>query len=163
MFLLLCLYTQQLYTMKNRIILFLLTGICGLSLVSCLSGDEYDYTQLEFDVSTGRITAITIPTTYDESTGEPIAYTTIDVSAATVTDETAYQDAYNQYEYDQYLYDKAQQEINAKTEIIQQEDRNLELKLQRLDNERTQITTEIEAVDKVINDNIESSYKTFSG
>ena len=58
---------------------------------------------------------------------------------------------------------KKQQEINAKTEIIQQEDRNLELKLQRLDNERTQITTEIEAVDKVINDNIEGSYKTFSG
>ena len=48
-------------------------------------------------------------------------------------------------------------------EIIQQEDRNLELKLQRLDNERTQITTELEAVEKVINDNIESSYKTFSG
>ena len=47
--------------------------------------------------------------------------------------------------------------------IIQQEDKNLELKLQRLDNERTQITTEIEAVEKVINDNIEASYKTFSG
>ena len=68
-----------------------------------------------------------------------------------------------QYEYKQYEYDKLQQEINAKTEIIQQEDRNLELKLQRLDNERTQITTEIEAVEKVINDNIESTYKTFSG
>ena len=27
----------------------------------------------------------------------------------------------------------------------------------------TQITTEIEAVEKVINDNIEASYKTFSG
>ncbi len=61
------------------------------------------------------------------------------------------------------MYDKKQQEINAQTSIIQQEDRNLELKLQRLDNERTQITTEIEAVDKVINDNIEASYKTFSG
>ena len=54
-------------------------------------------------------------------------------------------------------------EINAKTEVIQQEDKNLELKLQRLDNERTQITTEIEAVEKVINVNIEASYKTFSG
>ena len=31
------------------------------------------------------------------------------------------------------------------------------------DNERTQITTEIEAVQKVIGDNIEASYKTFSG
>ena len=123
---------------------------------------EYDYTQLEFDVSSGRITSITIPTTFDAE-GKPLTYTTIDVSATTVTDEAAYQDAYAQYEYEQYLYDKKQQEINAKTEIIQQEDRNLELKLQRLDNERTQITTEIEAVEKVINDNIESSYKTFSG
>ena len=56
-----------------------------------------------------------------------------------------------------------QSALNAKTEVIQQEDKNLELKLQRLDNERTQITTEIEAVEKVINDNIEASYKTFSG
>ena len=66
---------------------------------------EYDYTQLEFDVSTGRITSITIPTTYDAE-GKPLTYTTIDVSAETVTDEAAYQDAYAQYEYEQYLYDK---------------------------------------------------------
>lgn len=123
---------------------------------------EYDYTQLEFDVSTGRITSMTIPTTYGED-GKPLTYTTIDVKATTETDKVAYDDAYAQYEYEQYLYDKKQQEINAKTSIIQAEDRNLELKLQRLDNERTQITTEIEAVDKVINDNIEASYKTFSG
>ncbi len=123
---------------------------------------EYDYTELEFDVSTGRIVSMTIPTTYDEN-GEPLTYITIDLEAETVTDEAAYQDAYNQYEYEQYLYDKQQAEINAKTEIIQQEDKNLELKLERLDDERTQITTEIEAIDKVIEDNIESSYKTFSG
>ena len=123
---------------------------------------EYDYAELEFDVSTGRITQITIPTVIDEN-NKPISYTTIDVKAQTATDEIAYNDAYAQYEYEQYLYDKKQQEINAQTSIIQAEDRNLELKLQRLDNERTQITTEIEAVDKVINDNIEASYKTFSG
>ena len=122
--------------------------------------DAKDGCKLEFDAQ-GRITKISIPT-YN-SDGSIRSYTEVELSATQVTDEAAYQDAYNQYEYDQYLYDKAQQEINAKTEIIQQEDRNLELKLQRLDNERTQITTEIEAVDKVINDNIESSYKTFSG
>ena len=120
-----------------------------------------DKCQLEFDTQ-GRITKIGIPTV-DSTTGEIISYRYIDLKAETVTDNAAYQDAYNQYEYAQYEYDKKQQEINAKTSIIQQEDRNLELKLQRLDNERTQITTEIEAVDKVINDNIEASYKTFSG
>ena len=116
---------------------------------------------MEFDEQ-GRITKISIPT-YDETTGQVISYRDVALKAETVTDELAYQDAYAQYEYKQYEYDKLQQEINAKTEIIQQEDRNLELKLQRLDNERTQITTELEAVEKVINDNIESSYKTFSG
>ncbi len=122
----------------------------------------YDKCKLTFDPASGRITSIDIPSTYDEN-NEPLSYTTIDVEAKTVTDDAAYQDAYNEYEYQQYLYDKKQQEINAQTSIIQAEDRNLELKLQRLDNERTQITTEIEAVDKVINDNIEASYKTFSG
>ena len=128
---------------------------------SYTTSEQVDQCKLQFD-SQGRITKISIPT-IDSTTGAVIAYRDIELAATQVTDEAAYQDAYNQYEYDQYLYDKAQQEINAKTEIIQQEDRNLELKLQRLDNERTQITTEIEAVDKVINDNIESSYKTFSG
>ena len=61
------------------------------------------------------------------------------------------------------LTEEIKQEINAKTEVIQQQDRNLELKLQRLDNERQQIKTEIDAVDKVIDENIEKSYKTFSG
>ena len=133
---------------------------------------EYNDVQLTFDPANGRITEISLPNyatitdaegnvTYDPSKIE--SYTTMTVEAKQVTDELAYKDAYAQYEYDQYKYDKAQQEINAKTEVIQQEDRNLELRLQRLDNERTQITTEIEAVEKVINDNIESTYKTFSG
>ncbi len=116
---------------------------------------------LTFDTS-GRITEIKFPTAYNAD-GTPKSYKTVSLEASTTTDEAAYKDAYNKYEYAMYEYDKKQQEINAKTEIIQQEDRNLELKLQRLDNERQQITTEIEAVEKVIDDNIESSYKTFSG
>ena len=120
----------------------------------------YDDCKLDFDTS-GRISSLSIPN-YNEA-GEIVSYTAMKVEAKTVTDDAAYKDAYAQYEYSKYLYDKTQQEINAKTEVIQQEDKQLELKLQRLDNERTQITTEIEAVDKVINDNIEASYKTFSG
>ena len=121
----------------------------------------YDEAKLVFDPTNGRITEIAIPN-YDEE-GNIASWTSISVQAETVVDENAYNDAYAQYEYDTYLYDQKNKEINAKTEIIQQEDKNLELKLQRLDNERTQITTEIEAVEKVINDNIEGSYKTFSG
>ena len=121
----------------------------------------YDDVQLTFDPTNGRITQIAIPTYAADGTVS--SWTAISVSAETVTDDAAYEDAYNKYEYDTYLYDQKNKEINAKTEVIQQEDKNLELKLQRLDNERTQITTEIEAVEKVINDNIEASYKTFSG
>ena len=47
--------------------------------------------------------------------------------------------------------------------VVITEDKKLELKLQRLDNEREQITNEIDALDKVISDNIQGSYKTFSG
>ena len=123
--------------------------------------DTHDNAKLTFDPSSGRITSVDIPVT--DSEGNVVSWTTIPLEATTVTDENAYNDAYAKYEYAQYEYDKKQQEINAKTEVIQQQDRNLELRLQRLDTQRTQITTELEAIEKVMNDNIESSYKSFSG
>lgn len=112
--------------------------------------------QLEFDVSTGRINKVGIPVGEGE-----ISW--IDVTAETVTDQEAYEEAFNDYEYAKATYDKKQQEINAKTSIVQQQDKNLELKLTRLDNERNAVNTEIEAVKKVVSDNIQKSYKTFSG
>ena len=112
--------------------------------------------QLEFDVTTGRITKVGIP----DGKGQ---VSWISVTAETVTDEDAYNDAFNDYEYAKAVYDKKQQDINAKTTIVQQEDKNLELKLTRLDNERNAVNTEIDAVKKVVSDNIEKSYKTFSG
>ena len=123
--------------------------------------DSYENAKLTFDPASGRITSVDIPVTDKENT--IISWTTINLEATTVTDTNAYNDAYAQYEYAQYEYDKKQQEINAKTEKIQAMDRNLELRLQRLDTQRTQITTEIEALKKVLNDNIEKTYKTFSG
>lgn len=126
--------------------------------------DETTYNPcgLTFDAGSGRITAVQIPV-YNEDKTEIISYSEISLEAVSVTDELAYQEAVQKYEYEQYEYDKRQQEINAKTEVIQQQDRNLELKLQRLDTQRQQITTEIEALEKVLQDNIEASYKTFSG
>ena len=115
---------------------------------------------MTFD-SSGRITKIQIPTEYNG--GVPTNYSTATLEAVKETDDAAYQDAYEKYKYKQYEYDKRQAEINAKMEIIQQEDRTLELRLQRLDTERQQITTELDALDKVIKDNIDKSYKTFSG
>ena len=122
---------------------------------------ETDQCELEFDTQ-GRIKRIGIPS-FDKTTGEIISYKYIDLTAETSYDEAAYQDAYAQYEYKMYEYDKKNQEINAKTEVIQQEDKNLELKLTRLDNERDALKNEIDACDKVVKDNIEKSFKTFSG
>lgn len=79
------------------------------------------------------------------------------------TDEAAYKDAMNQYYYENAQYDKAVQDINAKTSIIQQEDQQLELRLKQLDTEQNALSTEIDAVSKVVKDNVESSFKTFGG
>lgn len=83
------------------------------------------------------------------------------LNTETETDEAAYQDAMNQYNYDMQVYEKAIADINAKTEKIQQQDRTLELRLRQLDTEQEALQTEMEAVKKVIEKNIESTFKTF--
>ena len=100
-----------------------------------------------------------------DSTGRYINITIDDktyaLSTNTVTDQDAYDDAMNQYEYDKALYDQSIAEINAKIEIIQAEDKNLELRLKQLDTEHNAISNEKDAVSKVIEKNVESSFKTF--
>ena len=88
---------------------------------------------------------------------------TYSLNMQTVTDEAAYQDAMNQYYYDNAVYDKTVQDINAKTSIIQQQDLQLELRLKQLDTEQNALSTEMEAVKKVVDDNVENSFKTFNG
>ena len=85
------------------------------------------------------------------------------LNAETVTDDVAYQDAMNQYYYENAKYDKMVQDINAKTSLIQQEDQQLELRLKQLDTEQNALATEIDAVSKVVKDNVEKSFKTFGG
>ncbi|MCQ2739544.1 MAG: hypothetical protein MJ237_04875 [bacterium] len=114
---------------------------------------------LTFD-SSGRITEVSVPI-YDET--DETGRRSLTLTPETVTDNLAYENAMNEYTYAQAIYDQQVEEINAKTSIIQQEDRNLELKLTRLDTERKAIETELEAVNKVVDGNIEKSFKTFSG
>ena len=92
---------------------------------------------------------------YEDSTA------TYALNTETITDENAYNDAMNQYNYDMQVYEKKIADINAKTEKIQQEDRTLELRLRQLDTEQEALQTEMEAVKKVIEKNIESTFKTF--
>ena len=79
----------------------------------------------------------------------------------TITDDLAYQDAMNQYTYNVEKYQKEIEDINAKTRKIQEEDRTLELRLKQLDTEQEALQTEMEAVKKVIDKNIENTFKTF--
>ena len=74
-----------------------------------------------------------------------------------------YNNAMNQYYHDVEEYQKLVADINAKTEIIQQQDRTLELRLKQLDTEQNALQTEMEAVKKVISKNVETTFKTFSG
>ncbi len=88
---------------------------------------------------------------------------TYSLNMETVTDDVAYQDAMNQYYYENAKYDKMVQDINAKTSIIQKEDQELELRLKQLDTEQNALSNEIDAVSKVVKDNVEDSFKTFGG
>ena len=85
------------------------------------------------------------------------------LEATQIKDEVGYEDAMNQYTYNKAVYDKKVADINAQTSIIQKEDQDLELRLKQLDTEQNALNTEIDAVSKVVKDNIEKSFKTFSG
>jgi len=109
--------------------------------------------KLEQDAS-GRYISITL----DPGTDEQQTYA---LTTETTTDQEAYDDAMNQYEYDKSVYDKSVENINSKIEIVQAQDKNLELRLKQLDTEQDAIQTEMDAVQKVIEKNVESTFKTF--
>ena len=111
---------------------------------------------VEKDAS-GRYQALFIYNDASHESGTRYELTTI-----TETDDNAYNDAMNQYYYDKAIYDQMVEEINAKIGIIQVQDKNLELKLKQLDTEENAISTEMDAVKKVISKNVESSFKTFN-
>lgn len=114
--------------------------------------EDTNYALLETDGS-GRFATLKL----DDSN---VVY---NLNVESVTDEAAYQDAMNKYYSDVRKYEKKIADINAKTEIIQKEDRTLELRLKQLDTEQNALTTEMEAVKKVISKNIEMTFKTFAG
>ena len=54
-------------------------------------------------------------------------------------------------------------EYEAQSAFWQQKDKQLELEVKKLETEHNALQTEIDSVKKVINDNVEKSFKTFSG
>lgn len=88
--------------------------------------------------------------------------TTFAVTTNTTTDDAAYNDAMNEYTYQSYLYEQEMNNINAKTSIVQNQDRSLELRLKQLDTEHNAVQTEIDSVKSVCKKNVEDSFKTFA-
>lgn len=76
--------------------------------------------------------------------------------------DAGYQEATKNYEFQKMQYEQELQVINAKTEKLQMEDRTLELKLRQLDTEQKALQTEMESVQKVIQKNVEVTFKTFA-
>ena len=67
--------------------------------------------------------------------------------------------------YDKYfLESKNKEKLDEKqTKEIQEQDRSLELQLNQLDTEQKALSTEMESISKVIEETIDSVFKTFSG
>lgn len=87
---------------------------------------------------------------------------TYTLSCTTTTDENAYNQALYDYEYQKEIYNQDLNNINAQIDVIQSQDKKLEIKLQNLDTQNNAINTEMESVKKVIDKNIESSFKAFA-
>ncbi len=59
-------------------------------------------------------------------------------------------------------YNQEYAKINNETEDLQQQDKVLELRLNQISTEEQELSTELEAVKKVIEENIENTFKTFA-
>jgi len=68
----------------------------------------------------------------------------------------------NAYEAQVLAYSLEYSKVNLEIEKLHLEDRGLETRLKAVDSEHQEIQTEIEAVKKVIDKNIEGSFKTFA-
>lgn len=86
---------------------------------------------------------------------------TYNLTVNTTADESAFTNANNEYEYKKSLYQQTIDTLNAKLSIIQGQDKSLELKLKDCDTQHNAVQTELDAVKKVIDKSIESSFKTF--
>ena len=112
---------------------------------------SYENVDLYFD-DNGRINKIDIPG----------YYTGLSVDTERYHNDEEYEAALRDYTMEKDEYNKMVADLNARTESLQQEDKVLELRLNQIDTEQQQLSTELEAVKNVLKENIESTFKTFS-
>lgn len=66
------------------------------------------------------------------------------------------------YESEKVVYDAKLAQEEAKAEVLHMDDRRLEIFLKEVDTQHNEVQTEIDGVKKVIEKNIESTFKTFA-
>ncbi len=107
------------------------------------------------DAGTGRYTKVSGKMDgYDAATFS-LTYNSVD-------DDDAYDQAMINYKYEDAVYQSELEKLNARTKKIQEQDRGLELQLKQCDTEQEALSKELEAVKKVIEDNVERVFKTFA-
>ena len=77
-------------------------------------------------------------------------------------DNDSYDEAMVKYNYQKDLYDKELNDMNARIKLIQSQDQMLEVRLKNIDSEHKALETEVESIKKVLDKNIETSFKTFA-
>ncbi len=117
----------------------------------------FENVSVELDAN-GRISKISA---VDPKTGEQL-FTNTEVDTSRVYDQEGYDAALRDYTMSKDEYDKMIADLNAQTDSLQQEDKVLELRLNQIDTEQQALQTELEAVKKVLEDNIQATFKTFS-
>ena len=94
-------------------------------------------------------------------TNDPNNMKHVDLTIQEVKDDAGFDAAMAEYNYKKMMYDRTIEDINTRTEIIQRQDLNLELHLKQLDTEQEALSKEYDAVQQVINKNVETTFKTF--
>lgn len=112
---------------------------------------RFDNAAIEFDEDTHRMSKVSI-----QDVGSS------DVDAVRTHDDEGYEAALRDYTMSTDEYNKAIADINAQTESLQQEDKVLEMRLNQIDTEQKELSTELDAVKEVLKKNIETTFKTFA-
>lgn len=118
----------------------------------------FNRAHLTFDAN-NRMSGIS--SAYVPGSEEPINLNT-EVNTTRTYDTEGYDAALRDYTMSKEEYDKEVAELNAQTESLQQEDKVLELRLNQIDTEQNELKTELDAIKKVLEDNIDKTFKTFA-
>lgn len=116
----------------------------------------FESAQIQLDEK-GRFESISL---YDKEGNNICSDESVDTTR--IYDKDGYDAALRDYTMSKEEYDRAIAELNSRTESLQEEDKVLELRLNQLDTEQSELQTELDSVKKILEKNIENVFNTFS-